>query len=112
MKLIFEKSGASVSTDYLPSLPSGFRSADEILPAAFRRTTATILPEVSELELVRHYSQLAKRTTGVDQSFYPLGSCTMKYNPKFGDASGSLPGFSAVHPLAPESTIQGWLALL
>ena len=112
MKLIFEKSGSSVSTDYVPAPPSEFRATKDILPASMLRSTKTILPEISELDLVRHYSDLAKRTTGVDQSFYPLGSCTMKYNPKLGDASGALPGFAQCHPLAPESTIQGWLALL
>ncbi len=77
-----------------------------------RRVTSLALPEVAEVEVVRHFTQLSSRSHGVDNGAYPLGSCTMKYNPKRHDANANLPGFRHVHPLQPESTIQGVLALL
>ncbi|MGR9092774.1 MAG: aminomethyl-transferring glycine dehydrogenase subunit GcvPB [Gammaproteobacteria bacterium] len=70
------------------------------------------LPEVSELDVVRHFVRLAQRNFGVDTGFYPLGSCTMKYNPKFAEAAARLDGFTATHPLQPESTVQGNLSLM
>ncbi|MFR0978749.1 MAG: hypothetical protein ACLSFJ_04685 [Holdemania filiformis] len=60
------------------------------------------LPSVSELEVVRHYTECSLRVKGVDHLFYPLGSCTMKYNPKVNEEAANLEGFTAIHPLAPE----------
>jgi len=70
------------------------------------------LPELSELDVVRHYVRLSQRNFGVDTGFYPLGSCTMKYNPKINEACARLAGFTQAHPLQPEETVQGNLALM
>lgn len=70
-----------------------------------------MLAEVGELDLVRHYVRLSQRNLGVDTAFYPLGSCTMKYNPRVHEKAAALPGFAGVHPWQPESSIQGFLAL-
>ncbi len=68
-------------------------------------------PELSELDVVRHFTRLSQWNYGIDSGFYPLGSCTMKYNPKLNDLAAQLPGLVDLHPLAPESAIQGTLAL-
>ena len=70
------------------------------------------LPEVSELDVVRHYTNLSAKNFAIDKQFYPLGSCTMKYNPRGAHRAASIPGFLARHPLAPESISQGYLACL
>src|SRR5512144_1341834 len=70
------------------------------------------LPEVAEVDLVRHYIHLSQMNHGVDTGFYPLGSCTMKYNPKVNEAAASMSGFACVHPLQPESSTQGAMALM
>ncbi|HYU59054.1 MAG TPA: aminomethyl-transferring glycine dehydrogenase subunit GcvPB [Actinomycetota bacterium] len=77
-----------------------------------RRTTPPGLPEVGERDLVRHFTRLAQMNYGVDTGFYPLGSCSMKYNPKVAEEVAALPGFRRLHPLQPESTVQGALALV
>ena len=82
------------------------------LPADQRRDRPAALPEVSERDLVRHYTRLAQRNYGVDTGFYPLGSCSMKYNPKVAETGASLPGFQRLHPHQPEETVQGALELL
>jgi len=82
------------------------------MPTEWLRETPAALPEVSERDLVAHFSRLAARNYSVDVGAYPLGSCTMKYNPKFADEVASLPGLAQVHPLTPASGAQGWLALL
>ena len=76
------------------------------------RATAPRLPEVGEVDLVRHYTDLAQRNYGLDTGMYPLGSCTMKYNPKVAETVAGLPGFQRLHPLQPASTAQGVLELL
>ena len=87
-------------------------SALSDLPAALRRTKAAPLPEVSELQAVRHYTRLSQKNFSIDTHFYPLGSCTMKYNPRVCHQLASLPGFLARHPLTPESDSQGFLTCL
>ncbi len=82
------------------------------IPSEWMREEPAALPEVSERDLVAHYSRLASRNYSVDLGAYPLGSCTMKYNPKFADEVASLAGLSQVHPFTPPSGAQGWLALL
>jgi len=82
------------------------------LPAAARRVVPPALPELNEATLVRHYVNLSHLNWSVDTGFYPLGSCTMKYNPKVNEWAARLPGFAALHPLAPEETAQGTLELL
>jgi glycine dehydrogenase subunit 2 len=82
------------------------------IPDEHRRGDVPKLPEVGERDLVRHFTRLAQRNYGVDTGFYPLGSCSMKYNPKVADAAAALPGFSRLHPLQPDDTVQGALELL
>ncbi|WP_058557747.1 aminomethyl-transferring glycine dehydrogenase subunit GcvPB [Thiohalocapsa sp. ML1] len=82
------------------------------LPAGLRRKTRAALPEVSELQAVRHYTRLSQKNFSIDTHFYPLGSCTMKYNPRACNSLASLPGFLARHPAAPESHSQGIMACL
>ena len=82
------------------------------LPASARRVAPPVLPELNEATLVRHYVNLSHLNWSVDTGFYPLGSCTMKYNPKVNEWAARLPGFAALHPLAPDETAQGTLELL
>ena len=81
------------------------------LPTEFRRKDLP-LPEVSEVDVVRHFTRLSQKNYGVDIGIYPLGSCTMKYNPKINEAAARLPGFAFTHPLQPEDTVQGNLYLM
>ena len=82
------------------------------IPEAALRSRPARLPEVAELQVVRHYTNLSRRNFSIDTQFYPLGSCTMKYNPRGAHAAAMLPGFLARHPLAPESVSQGFLSCL
>ncbi len=107
--LIFEKGqGGRLNVGQMPRPVA--EPAD--IPAGFLRRTPLLWPEVSELQVVRHYTQLSQRNFSIDTHFYPLGSCTMKYNPRAAHAAARLPGFANRHPLAPESTGQGFLACL
>src|SRR5512139_3907964 len=82
------------------------------IPANLRRTKRPLLPEVSEMQAVRHYTRLSQKNFSIDTQFYPLGSCTMKYNPRACNSLAMLPGFLGRHPSAPESTGQGFLACM
>jgi len=82
------------------------------IPSDHARATAPDLPEVGEVDLVRHYTALSQMNYGLDTGMYPLGSCTMKYNPKVAEAVAALPGFQRLHPLQPDHTVQGALELL
>jgi len=82
------------------------------VPAEHARRTAPGLPEVAERDLVSHFTRLSQLNYGVDTGVYPLGSCTMKYNPKVAEAAAAMPGFSRLHPLQPDQTVQGTLELL
>jgi glycine dehydrogenase subunit 2 len=86
------------------------RATAEDLPERFRRRSPTHLPEVSELQTVRHYTRLSQWNFSIDTHFYPLGSCTMKYNPRGANRSAMLPGFLQQHPRGPDDTSQGFLA--
>jgi glycine cleavage system P protein (glycine dehydrogenase) subunit 2 len=86
--------------------------ADELVPAEHLAAAPPALPEVSERDLVAHFSRLSSRNYSVDHGAYPLGSCTMKYNPKLCDAVAAMPGLASCHPAQPDDQIQGWLALL
>jgi glycine dehydrogenase subunit 2 len=88
------------------------RSLDELLPPALRRSEPARLPEVSEPEIVRHYNRLSKRNFDLDTGFYPLGSCTMKHNPKLHERVAALPGHAKLHPLQDPSRAQGALELM
>src|SRR5579871_4922222 len=107
-KVIFEHSRAGRgATDQWPQDPGAAALAD--IPAKLRRTSKPLLPEVGELEAVRHFTRLSQLNFSIDTHFYPLGSCTMKYNPKACNQYAMLPQFLARHPLAPESHGQGFL---
>ena len=94
------------------SLPSGkWQASLADIPSGIRRSVAPDLPQVSELDVVRHYTNLSQMNFGVDSGFYPLGSCTMKYNPKINEEIAAHPGFAVLHPLQPDSTVQGVLKL-
>ena len=80
------------------------------VPDEFRRTDTPILPQVSELQVVRHYTRLSQKNFSIDTHFYPLGSCTMKYNPRICNSLALLPGFAGRHPLVPETHGQGFLS--
>ncbi|MCM3617754.1 aminomethyl-transferring glycine dehydrogenase subunit GcvPB [Sutcliffiella horikoshii] len=84
----------------------------ELFSSEYIREEAPELPEVSELDIMRHYTALSNRNHGVDSGFYPLGSCTMKYNPKINENVARFPGFAHIHPLQDESTVQGALELM
>ncbi|MEI6758001.1 MAG: glycine dehydrogenase subunit 2 [Chlorobium sp.] len=111
-KLIFEisrsgRKGYSLSGNDVPEIPM-----ESILPQKFLRDTPAELPEVPESEVVRHFVRLSNMNHHVDKNMYPLGSCTMKYNPKINDYTCDLPGFSSLHPLQPAKTTQGALQLM
>jgi glycine dehydrogenase subunit 2 len=110
--LIFEQSKLGRISYSLSSLDVPEMELSEVLPTDYIREVEPELPEVSELQLVRHYTALSKRNHGLDSGFYPLGSCTMKYNPKINEDIARLPGFTHIHPLQSEATVQGALELL
>ena len=103
MKLIFEKSVKGRHCDLLPNCDVDLVE----LPENLRRETAPALPELSEVDVSRHYTELNHRVHGVNCGFYPLGSCTMKYNPRIDEDMAALPGFAGVHPLAPAYAVEG-----
>ena len=90
----------------------GARSIDSLIPADQQRADAARLPEVSELDVTRHYNSLTRRNVGVDSVFYPLGSCTMKFNPRENEAAAAMEGFAGLHPLQDDDDAQGMLAML
>ena len=108
MKLIFEKSVPGRRCTILPACDVENVS----LPASLRRETKPLLPEMSETDISRHYTELCKQVHGVNCGFYPLGSCTMKYNPRIDEEMASLPGFANVHPLSPAEDLDGMQQVL
>lgn len=108
MKLLFEKSVRGRKSSILP--PCDVKEVT--LPGSCQREQKLKLPELSENDVSRHYSALERRTHGVNNGFYPLGSCTMKYNPRINEAVAALPGYTEIHPLQPEHTVQGCLEVL
>ena len=109
-KLIFEIGETDRKAYTLPELDVPENSVGEL--NGMVRTSAPRLPELSEVDVIRHFTALSTRNHGVDSGFYPLGSCTMKYNPKRNERAARLPGFAQIHPYQPESTVQGALQLL
>lgn len=107
-RLIFEISKDGRKGYTLPDNQLSKYSVDD-LPSSLLREEKAQLPEVSELDVVRHYTNVSNKNFGVETGFYPLGSCTMKYNPKMNDEIAGLPAFSSLHPLQSEDTIQGAL---
>ena len=107
--LIFEHSRAGRRA--LAQAPQEQADTSDI-PAGLLRDAAPLLPAVSEMQVVRHYTRLSQKNFSIDTQFYPLGSCTMKYNPRACNTLAMLPGFLARHPLAPESMGQGFMACM
>ena len=111
-KVIFEKSvpgrmGVALPGSVAPQIKLSDNIANELL-----RNSPPELPEVTEPQVIRHYINLSVKNHHIDRDFYPLGSCTMKYNPKINDALAALPGFSAIHPLQSEEKSQGALHIM
>src|SRR6059036_1079329 len=111
-ELLFEISHSGRRTHRLPECDVPVREAESLLPAAALATEPPPLPEVGEIDLVRHYVNLSTRNMSVDTHFYPLGSCTMKYNPKRHERLAALPGMANIHPLQSDASCQGMLAML
>jgi glycine dehydrogenase subunit 2 len=109
---LFELSAAGRQSWQLRTTGVPDRTVDELVPAAHRRDHLVPIAEVSERDLVAHFTRLSHRQFSIDLGAYPLGSCTMKYNPKFCDAVAALAGLSGAHPGAPDTLTQGWLAVL
>lgn len=110
--LIFEMGRPGRVGFSLPQCDVPEKESSQLIPAQLLRESPPQLPEVSEGEAVRHYVELSTRNHGVDSGFYPLGSCTMKYNPKVNETIAALPGFSLLHPYQGEDLSQGALGLL
>src|SRR5437763_8533584 len=111
-KLLFESSRPGRSTAIVPGSDVPERPLDSLIPTHHLAPTAPALPELGELDIVRHYTNLSTLNMSIDGNFYPLGSCTMKYNPKRNERLAGLPGFASQHPYQDESTLQGLLQLL
>ena len=109
-KLVFELSSPGRVGFSLPESDVPGRPMAELLPKKFLRGAAPALPEVSEFDVVRHYSRLSRMNYGLDTHFYPLGSCTMKYNPKINEDMARVPGFARLHPLTRPEDAQGEFA--
>lgn len=107
MKLIFERSMPERECSILPEC-----DVPEVALSGFERESELNLPQLAENDISRHYTELAEHTHGVNNGFYPLGSCTMKYNPKINEEMASLPGFAGIHPLQPEKTVQGCMEII
>jgi glycine dehydrogenase subunit 2 len=110
--LIFELSTEGRIGYSLPEMDIPEIDLSELLPEGYLREEEPELPEVSELDIMRHYTALSNRNHGVDSGFYPLGSCTMKYNPKINENVARFNGFAHLHPLQDESSVQGALELM
>jgi len=110
MKILLEKSGEGKRAFKFPEIPDF--DIKKYIPEKYLREKEAILPSVSETEITRHFNALAERNYHVDKGFYPLGSCTMKYNPKINEELARLPGFTNLHPLTPEKLCQGALKLM
>jgi glycine dehydrogenase subunit 2 len=111
-KLLFELSEAGRRAHRLPACDVPERPVSVLLPAAVLAHAPPALPELSEPQVVRHFANLSQLNMSVDTHFYPLGSCTMKYNPKRNEHVAAMPGFADLHPYQPEETLQGILQVL
>jgi glycine dehydrogenase subunit 2 len=109
---MFESSRPGRRTAILPGSDVPDRPLSSLIPESHQNAQAPPLPELSELDVVRHYTNLSTLNMSIDSNFYPLGSCTMKYNPKRNERLAALPGFAAQHPYQDESTLQGLLSIL
>src|SRR5262245_32855156 len=110
--LLFELSRPGRRTHRLPECDVPTAPASELLPADAQCDAPPPLPEIGEMDLIRHFVNLSTRNMSIDTNFYPLGSCTMKYNPKRHERLAALPGMSSLHPLQDDDSCQGMLAML
>jgi glycine dehydrogenase subunit 2 len=110
--LCFELSRPGAQPPRLPEADVAFASSADVLPASQLRAMPPGLPRLSEPEIMRHYSRMASLNYSISEQFYPLGSCTMKYNPVANEAAAALPGFAGLHPYQDEDTVQGALELM
>jgi glycine dehydrogenase subunit 2 len=110
--LLFEKSMPGRAGIPLPTVDVPLTSVEAHVPASLRRKTPARWPELSEPQVIRHFTRLSQLNYSIDTHFYPLGSCTMKHNPKVNDRIAQLPDFSALHPLRPHGLSQGILEIL
>ena len=111
-KLIFELSKPGRNAYRLPENDVETVALEDLIPDKYLNKDELNLPEVSEVDIIRHYTNLSNKNFGVDTGFYPLGSCTMKYNPKINEDMANLNGFVNIHPYQPEETVQGALRLM
>ncbi|MHC5054424.1 MAG: aminomethyl-transferring glycine dehydrogenase subunit GcvPB [Planctomycetota bacterium] len=111
MQLIFEKGVSGRRTSQYPELDVHEEPLDKLTGGVMRAAPAE-LPELAEVQVIRHYQELGRRNLGVDDAFYPLGSCTMKYNPKVNEAAAAMVGFAGLHPYVEFFRAQGTMALL
>jgi glycine dehydrogenase subunit 2 len=109
---IFEKSQAGRRAAVLPPLDVPDRPLEELIPSQMLRSAPPELPEISEPEIIRHYNKLSRRNFDLDSGFYPLGSCTMKHNPRVNERVAALPGHARLHPLQAPERAQGALELM
>ena len=110
--LIFDLSRPGRRGTSTPKLDVPARPLTDLIPAFAHRAVAPAMPEISENEVVRHFTRLSTMNYHIDKGFYPLGSCTMKYNPKVNEAAAMLPGFRDAHPLTPDAQAQGALGVM
>ena len=108
-KLLFESGSPGRSGFYWPA---EHEKGQTMIPEAFLREDIPGFPELGELEVLRHFTRLSHRNFAIESQFYPLGSCTMKYNPKVNEVVARLPGLAQIHPLAPVEILQGAMELL
>jgi glycine dehydrogenase subunit 2 len=108
-KLLFESGSEGRTAFYWPKEDGGLEGA---IPSSLLRDEIAGFPELGELEVLRHFTRLSQRNFGIESQFYPLGSCTMKYNPKINEVVARFPGFAQIHPMAAAELLQGALALL
>jgi len=111
-KLVFEIGSPGSEGYVLPECDVPAGNIEELIPGKFLRQSAPLLPEVGEADAIRHFTALSLRNYGVDTGFYPLGSCTMKYNPKVNEDIARFSGFAGMHPYQPEELAQGCLELM
>src|SRR5205823_5087181 len=111
-QLLFELSKPGRRAMRIPQSDVPDVPLEKLLPPASLAATPPPLPELTEPDLVRHFANLSTQNMSVDTHFYPLGSCTMKYNPKRNERAASLPGMADLHPYQPEESLQGMLQLL
>ncbi|MCH7808611.1 MAG: aminomethyl-transferring glycine dehydrogenase subunit GcvPB [Planctomycetes bacterium] len=110
--LIFETGSPGLCAVSLPTSDVPAANREAVVPAELLANAPPALPEVGELDLVRHYKRLAQRCFSIDGNFYPLGSCTMKYNPRINERIAAMPGFADLHPYQDDADVQGMLELL